>query len=183
LSAESQSPTPAPGARPKPRFRDYRFVVTYWLVFIGIIGGMAALNELYPALVEVHFSEWTAAASGFVMRLLGWGGRVEGISIINPYCHFYIIGECTAYYLIAIYLAATVAYPAPWLRRLVGIVVGIPVVLVVNVLRLVTLCYMKRMYPLLFESAHLLFWQALMIFFTILVWIVWVSTFAHPRES
>lgn len=177
-------PAGAPsGGRLRSALSHYGYVFMYWLIFVGILGGMAYANEKYPALVEVHFSRWTAQGTGWIMRLLGMGGAVHGIEIVNPYCRFIIIGECTAYYPMGIFVAAVMAYPCRIIQKLVGFAWGLPVILLFNLLRLVTLCYVFRMYPTFFDAVHILVWQSLMIFFTILIWVLWVATLGHGDAS
>jgi archaeosortase B (VPXXXP-CTERM-specific) len=157
----------------------YGYVLMYWGIFVGILGAFVTVNEMWRELVEVHFSTWTAEATGWVMRLIGMGAEVRGIRLANEFCRFIIIGECTAYYPIGIYLAAVLAYPVPWTRKLLGVVIGLPVIVAFNLFRLVSLCYIFRWWPDLFHAIHALVWQSLMIFFTIVVWMLWVSTIAH----
>jgi archaeosortase B (VPXXXP-CTERM-specific) len=164
-------------------WKRYGSVLLYWIVFIGILGLAIFINERYPKFVEVHFSKWTASTSGLLMRILGMGGEVDGIHITNRYCRFHIIGECTAYYPLAIFLGATLAFPVRWWRKLLGIVLGIPLLLIVNQARLITLCYIYRWYPDLFDAIHALVWQAMMIFFTVIVWILWVTTLGQEHAS
>jgi archaeosortase B (VPXXXP-CTERM-specific) len=163
--------------------KRYGGVLVYWVVFMGILGGMVFINEKWPKLVEVHFSVVTAEVAGWIMRVIGMGGTVDGIYITNPYCRFYIIGECTAYYPLAIYLAAVAAFPVALLRKLMGLAFGIPLLLLINQARLVTLCYIYSSYPDLFDAIHALVWQAMMIFFTVIVWILWVSLMGQPDEN
>lgn len=157
-------------------WQRYGSVLLYWVIFVGILGSMVFINEWYPKVVEVHFSNWTAATCGLLMRIVGMGAEVDGIYITNGYCRFHIIGECTAYYPLGIFLAATIAFPVRWWRKLVGVALGIPLLLFVNQARLVTLCYIYRWYPDLFDALHALVWQSLMIFFTVVIWILWVAT-------
>ena len=161
----------------------YGSVLLYWVIFIGILGLMVFINEKWPKAVEVHFSRWTAELAGWIMRVIGMGGTVEGIYITNSYCRFYIIGECTAYYPLAIYLAAVAAFPVSVVRKLLGLAFGIPLLLLVNQARLVSLCYIYRSYPDLFDSIHALVWQSLMIFFTVIIWILWISTLGPRHET
>jgi archaeosortase B (VPXXXP-CTERM-specific) len=164
-------------------WQRYGSVVLYWVIFVGILGAMVFINERFPRFVEVYFSEWTASTCGLFMRIVGMGASVDGIYISNGYCRFHIIGECTAYYPLGIFLAATMAFPVRWWRKLVGVAVGIPALLLVNQARLVTLCYIYRWYPDLFDAVHALVWQSLMIFFTVVLWILWVALMGQRDEA
>lgn len=180
MSDELQPPTQEP---PKSFFKRYGFILGYWLIFIGILGGLVAANEIYPSLVSVHASRATASLLGFTMAILGSSGTVEGITFTNIHCRFHIISECTAYFPVAIFLASVLAYPCRIRAKLIGVLVGVPMVLLFNIGRLVTLCYIRSYYPSLFDTIHILIWQSLIIFFTVFLWILWVSTVASRYET
>ena len=76
----------------------------------------------------------------------------------------------------AIFIAAVIAHPARWGRRLLGIGLGVPALVVINIVRLVSLCYVGALRPDLFDVAHELVWQSLMVFLTVVLWLVWAVT-------
>ena len=178
--ADSGSPgeRPAAAARAGMPFGVTRLLV-HWGLFLGVLGVLVGLGQWKPALVNVHFARATARLMGWVMALFGEQSSVSGIVVGTSICRFRIIGECTAYYPIAIYIAAVLAFPAPWLRRLLGVVAGVPVMLVINQVRLVSLCYINRSFPEQFETLHIVVWQSLIIFFTVLLWMLWATMFAR----
>ena len=92
-----------------------------------------------------------------------------------------IIPECTAVYPIGLFACGVLAFPCGWRRRLAGIGLGVPVLVLINLLRLVSLCYLGERFPSLFDTAHLLVWQSLMIFLTVLTWLLWVTAIAARR--
>jgi len=175
--------TPATGERATdPSGGDsggYAALFKHWAIFLGILGATVAINEWQTSWVNIHFAKATAEFMGLITRLLGEGGSVTGIHISTNVCKFKIIGECTAYYPISIFIAAVLAFPVPWLRRIVGVLVGVPILLVINQGRLISLCYLFRAYPDEFEMIHLVVWQSLIIFFTVFVWILWVTLYAR----
>lgn len=177
---ESGQPTNGGGESPPPgRFRSYRQLFTHWAIFLGILGATVAVNQWQITWVNIHFASWTAEMMGWIMRMMGAGGAVHGIHVSTTVCKFKIIGECTAYYPLSIYLAAVLAFPVPWLRRVVGVVVGIPILMVINQGRLISLCYLLQVFPDEFEMIHLVVWQSLIIFFTVFVWVLWVTLYAR----
>lgn len=160
-------------------FRSYRQLFTHWAIFLGILGATVAINQWQITWVNIHFASFTAEVMGWIMRTFGEGGAVHGIHVSTNVCKFKIIGECTAYYPMSIYIAAVLAFPVPWFRRFVGVLVGIPILFVINQGRLISLCYLLRVYPDEFEMIHLLVWQSLIIFFTVFIWILWVTLYAR----
>lgn len=154
-------------------------LLVHWGLFLGVLGVLVGLGQWKPAIVNVHLSEATARLMGWVMSLLGEESSVRGILVATRVCRFRIIGECTAYYPIAIYVAAVLAFPAAWLRRLLGVLLGVPALLLVNQVRLVSLCYLYREFPDHFETLHIVVWQSLIIFLTVLTWVLWVTLLAR----
>lgn len=163
-------------------WRRYGEVLKGWLIFVAVIGVGAALDEKANHLVNTRFSEITAQVSAWLLGVLGAGGRAEGTMLISSYCVFEIIGECTGYYPCVIYTAAVLAYPCRFSRRLLGIALGLPALLLINQSRLISLCYVYRLSHENFEVIHVLVWQSLIIFFTVMLWILWVSTLARGHE-
>lgn len=148
-----------------------RGLLVPWLLFAGTLGGLVALNEWKSDWFNVWIPKWTAGQFAWVLDLLGLEGRANGRMVSCKACSFEIIGECTAFFPAAVLLAAIVAYPAAWKHKLWGVAIGIPAVVGLNIVRLLRLCYLNRKHPEIFELVHLLVWQSLLIFFTLLLWL------------
>jgi archaeosortase B (VPXXXP-CTERM-specific) len=157
-------------------FRLYGPLLKHWAIFLGILGVLVAFNEWNTRFVNLHMATATAGVMAWLLDLLGLEAYSNGIRVGCSICKFRIIGECTAYYPLSIYIAAVMAFPSPWLRRVLGVLLGVPAILVINQVRLVSLCYIWNWFPDQFETIHIVIWQSLIIFFTVLVWIGWVLT-------
>ena len=151
-------------------------LVRHWLMFLGILGALVAVHEWKSAWVNLHLSRGTALLMAWIMNLIGVETTVRGVHVNCEICRFHIIGECTAFYPMCIYIAAVLSFPSAWPRRLLGVLLGLPALLAINQVRLISLCYIKRSFPEQFETIHIVVWQSLIIFFTVVLWIVWVST-------
>ena len=154
-------------------------LIKHWATFLGVLGVLVAISQWQVRWVNVYFAQATASVMAFILKVIGIQGKATGIRVTSTVCKFQIIGECTAYYPIAIYIAAVLAFPAPWGRRVLGVLLGIPAILLINQVRLVSLCYLLRAFPEHFETIHIVIWQSLIIFFTVLIWILWVTTLAR----
>ena len=160
-------------------YRGWQDLVKHWALFLGILGLAVAFSQWKSRLINHDFSVFTAKLMAWSMSLLGENGRSIGVNVGSDVCKFTIIGECTAYYPLAIFVAAVLAFPSPWSRRILGVVLGVPVMLVINQVRLVSLCYIERAWPEHFDVIHIVVWQSLIIFCTVLLWILWVTTLAR----
>jgi len=159
-------------------------IIRAWAVFALMIGLFTTL--LLVLNLYTNFDEWlctfTAQMLAGALWLLGAEGQTAGTVVTSKIFSAEIITECTAIFPIMIFLAAVIAYPSGWKKKLWGIALGVPAILVVNLIRLVSLFYIGYWFPTVFEAAHLLVWQSLIIFFAVLFWLVWVEVFVHRGQ-
>lgn len=161
-----------------------KLIIRAWTVFalmIGLFTTLLLFLNLYT-----DFDDWlnhaTAAMLAGALWLLGAGGQSIGTVVTSKIFSAEIITECTAIFPIMIFLAAVIAYPSGWKKKLWGILLGVPAIIFVNLIRLVSLFYIGYWFPSVFETAHLLVWQSLIIFFAVLFWLVWVEFFVHRGQ-
>jgi archaeosortase B (VPXXXP-CTERM-specific) len=163
--------------------RRHRPLLQHWGLFLVILGLLVALDEWASDALNRRFSEITAAWTAGSLRLLGLRAGANGVLVqATNVCRYQIIGECTAYFPCAVYAAAVASYPSRIVRRILGLALGIPLLLLLNQVRLVSLCFIQRSYPEYFEAMHLLVWQSLFVFFAVLLWIAWVATLGGADE-
>jgi exosortase/archaeosortase family protein len=132
--------------------------------------------------VDLHFLR-EAAASELEWALLGMGYSVEregamltvsGGGPAYPFT-FYIVEDCTAWKSMLFLFALIAAVPSiRWRRRLVGIVIGLPVLWFGNLLRNVSVVLLERTCGL--ETAMLVhdwLWRAGLMALVLAVWLAW----------
>ena len=161
----------------------HRRILRSWLVFLVLLEGMHLLLDWSGPRVWDFIDTSTARVTCRILSLLGADAHVQGKNIVSSIFSMQIIRECTAVHPIMIYVAAVVAYPCSWMSRLLGAAAGTVALLLVNQVRLVSLCFIGHFYPESFESVHMLVWQSLIIFITVLLWIVWASTVSPRHDS
>lgn len=98
--------------------------------------------------------------------------------------NFVVIPECGAIEVMAIFFAAVIAFPTRWWKRLVGIAAGIPIMYLVNILRLSCLAVIGALDRTgkWFNFSHHYAWQAVYIIFVVAVWLAWVEFLVHRRS-
>lgn len=90
---------------------------------------------------------------------------------------FYVISECGAIEVMAIFFAAIIAFPALWWKRVIGLVFGLPVMYAVNIFRLSCLGIIGALTAggKIFHFSHHYVWQAIYIVFVVVVWLAWLE--------
>ncbi len=116
---------------------------------------------------------WTAQLLAWSLSLLGHTAQSDGTRVLSTLYSVNVIRDCTAVHPIGIFVAAVVAYPARWRAKLIGVAAGVCALIVVNQVRLVSLCYIGRWYAKGFEVSHLIVWQALIVLFSVVLFLAW----------
>ncbi len=158
------------------------FIESHWLIvhssllfafFIGV------WLIAYPLIVQEKildmFLKLTATLTGVLLNLLGAGVEVSGTSVSSPAFSLRIGHECTALVPMVILSAAVLAYPSRTREKLQGLGIGLPVLLALNFVRVVTLYYVGVFIPGFFETAHFVVWQSVMVISVIVLWLLWVG--------
>ncbi len=68
---------------------------------------------------------------------------------------------------------AICAYRSTWRLKAVGVALGVPLLLGLNMMRLVHLFYLGVYRPQLFHVAHAYAWQAVMVAAVFILWLAW----------
>lgn len=153
-----------------------RFMVRYAVVLsLGFL--VIALRPVNDRVVN-PYTTFVAHQARFVLNLLGESARVDGQVLSSPRFAVQIYNGCNGLEAILVFVAGVLAFPAPWRRRLVGVVVGVLTIQVVNIIRVVSLFYIGIFKPQWFAVSHVFIWQSLIILVGVVLWLVWVQRYA-----
>ncbi|HEX8010574.1 MAG TPA: exosortase H [Casimicrobiaceae bacterium] len=157
--------------------------------FLGFLLLQATLfgAELTPWAQRWFVEPWTASlatisadiARVFDPTVLSQGNVLQ--SARNGFA-VAIVAGCNGVEATIVLLAAILAFPAPWKRKLLGLAVGVTAVQGLNMVRVVSLFYLGQWSQPAFEFAHLYVWQALIMLDVLIVWLLWVRTLPHAAS-
>lgn len=94
-----------------------------------------------------------------------------------------IVAGCNGIEASIVLVAAILAFPATWKRKLVGLAIGIVAVQGLNIIRVISLFYLGQWSFDAFEWAHLYVWQALIMLDVLIVWLLWMRTLPRAEPS
>lgn len=161
---------------PEVRFplRFAAWATALWLFIQAPVGVLPALQSGTLQLVSA-----SAALTGLPNRV-----EAEAVVSFGPGLFRYQVTQvCTAWGPAVLLVAAVLAYPASWRRRASGLLVGLPLLLMLNVVRLVSMAWLGVRWPDLFEQAHGFWWQALVILSVALGWLAWAHRLEAERSA
>lgn len=190
-TAPSSNPPRGPGPRGDGVAPDA------WLLgrhpILRFVGTFAALIIPLTVFYYVHFKETdtykaylclNADVSAALLCIFGTPARADGISVrsSSPAFGLTVAQGCDAIQPAILFLCAVLASPVAFKAKWPGILVGVPLLLLLNQARIVTLFYVGAYRPKLFNIMHIDVWQALFIGIALLFWLFWVSWVKKRRN-
>jgi exosortase H (IPTLxxWG-CTERM-specific) len=120
--------------------------------------------------------DFTAAATGAIANLFGAAAQVHGSEVTSPDFSMSIVFGCTGIVPMVIFISAVLAYPCTAKQKAMGIALGIVALYVLNLVRMVSLFFIgAHLSENIFNTAHFLIWQPVMILAAIVLWLFWVE--------
>lgn len=180
--------TVAAEGRSSSRCSVLKFLLIFFILLV-VFYVFTEFSSIYRnRIVPCHLHS-IARISGHLLTLLGQDITVTGSSIHSPRFTANIIRGCDAVEAIALYVCAVLAFPLPFLKKLSGIITGTLLLLILNFIRIVSLFLIGAYSIKLYNLMHIDVWQALFIFFAVLIWILWLlwatrsQVATHPVSS
>ena len=133
-----------------------RPILGFVLLFVILMGAYYAMTFL--DVIEMRaipaYMRLNARASAAVLNVFGENTQVRGTSITSDRFSVDIQHGCDAIDPSALFLAAVLAFPAPFRSKLPGLLIGTIVIALVNLIRIITLFYTGIYFPRAFQAMH-----------------------------
>ncbi|MEW6270725.1 MAG: exosortase H, partial [Thermodesulfobacteriota bacterium] len=158
--------------------------VRFALLFVLLAGALTAIASTDAARVALHepASRAVAVLTSWPLRLLG-DVAAQGDELSFDGFRAVVVEACNGVLPTLIYCAAVLAFPSRWRDKAIGVAIGVPAILLVNVVRVASLMVLGAHWPSLFERMHIFVWQTLVIALAMAVWIYWVEAWVQPDEA
>ncbi len=125
--------------------------------------------------------ELTARTTTWLLHRLGLEAVRTAAVIHHPGGFAYeIYYRCTGVLPAAILAILILAHPGPWRRKWLGVAAGIPLLVALNLVRLVHLFTLGVHSPGVFDLAHGFVWEAVLLAATLALWWLWRRWAARP---
>ena len=118
----------------------------------------------------------SSAIAGIATFALGYLGvpATQDATIINVGGFIAIVSaECTAIEILLVFSAAVLVWPVSLRAKATAILLLIPVLVVLNLVRVISLLLTGIGYPEHFDTVHLKIWQPVMLLAAIAIWLLW----------
>ena len=146
-------------------------------LFLGTIGilGWLSLIPVGRRLFVEPVTELSVAASHFLINLFGGEATQEGTRLIGPRMSLDVRDACNGVVAMILFIGAVVAHEARASMKLLGLLLGLVVIWLVNLVRIATLYAVAAIAPARLEFFHIYVWQTLIILCVVAIWYAWAS--------
>lgn len=112
--------------------------------------------------------------SAAIMRFLGYDVSTDGLAIVWPQTSMTLNPSCAKVASYLLLASAILAFPASFRAKFVGIVVGILIQWVTNLVRILSFCFTVVHFPNIGKIIHDTVWSPLPKFIALLFFIIWI---------
>lgn len=156
-----------------------RFAITY-LVLMGIFFFIIGFTPLQK-IIDLNglYTKGVVVVTSTVLKIMSIPSTYQGSIIQLPSISLDVKFGCNGLEAVMIYSVAVIAFPAAWKKKILGIVAGLIIIQVINILRIASLAYSGIHFRRLFEYIHIYVAQGLMIAISLGVFFIYL----HYAES
>lgn len=125
--------------------------------------------------VVAPFTRAITAVSGSALNLIGEEVQRSGTTLRGDRFAVDLRNGCNGLEAMVFVAAAILAYPASWKHRGIGMLAGVTLIQLVNLVRVTSLYLLGRYRPDLFEMFHLTIWQSVIFALSIFFFVAWTG--------
>ena len=154
-------------------------------VFVLLMGAFYAITFLRVMNTKVlpGLQVFNARVSTGIMNIFGENAQAIDTNITSQRYSVNIKHGCDAIEPIALFVAAVLAFPAPWRTKLPGLLIGTLILTALNIVRIISLFYIGIHWNAAFDTMHIDVWQPAFIVFSLFFWVVWALWATKPRAG
>lgn len=150
-------------------------------VALLVVGDVLMTTDRIDAWIVTPWTSLNTAWSAALARLVGMEAAAQGAILSAGSASIDVKQGCNGLHALLIYACAVLAVPAPWARKLAGLLAGGAAILGFNLLRLVNLLAVARYAPARLELFHLYIWQTLIVILALATFLGWGVFIARGR--
>jgi len=159
------------------RKRPQRLVLRFAMAFVALVLAFSACVQIdYVVFDSAATSAISRVAAAAIVGLMSLAGAVverSGQVIIYHAASFEILSDCTGIEVMGLFAAAVIAFPCRWRPRLTVLGFGLPILLVLNVVRMISLIYVGAHWPMALSYGHLYVWPVVLLTVALGIWLQW----------
>lgn len=153
------------------------------VLFAVFLAALHAFTWLFALKGYIKWGYGTAHIVSSILNATGIQNTVDYNIIHLRNDTWNVTSECTAINAVFLFIAFICAYSSAFRSKVLGLIAGIPLIVAVNILRLVVLGWVTEYWP---KNAHLFHdyvWETIFLFFIIALWFIWINLVVSREKN
>ena len=163
-------------ARKNERALVRRFALSFFALVLLFSAAVHVDVQFFNGVTTRHLTRYVATVVAGVMSLAGAEVTQSGEIIVYRTSSFEVLGDCTGIEVIGLFTAAVLAFPSRWRQRLGALALGIPMLMGLNLLRMISLIYLGARSPTALHYGHLYVWPIVLLTAALGMWLQWARS-------
>ena len=167
-------------------FNANQKALRFLLLFCVIFGVLYFLFGVAPGVrfgIIKPYTRLLARGVVAVINLFGAGAWADGTIVSSERFSMNIAMGCDGVEASSLLAAGVLAFPTSWRAKLIGLAAGMPLIHVINLLRLVGLYYAGLYLPSVVEGIHVYVAQTIVILLSMAILVLWLERVATNRAN
>lgn len=152
--------------------------IVYLFVLNCLISDFATKFFERPFRSFIRFNAHTVST---LLNAVDVSNTVKGNTIWSKQTGLEIIDECTGILILNIYLAGILAFPVSFKKKILGVLLGIPIIFLFNILRIFSLFLIIRWHHDYFDLFHGFVWNYSYTPILIVTYLIWLRSIHYER--
>ncbi len=149
------------------------FVLRFF-AFVFLLSVLVRVDiNAFGGVLNRGLTEHSAAVVASTLSLFGADVTRRGATIVYHSAAFRVIDECTGIEVIGLFVAAVLAFPSAWRHRLLGLALGVPSLLLLNLIRMCTLILVGASSARALDIGHVYVWPVIVLTMAMVIWLSW----------
>ncbi|MBK5275676.1 MAG: archaeosortase/exosortase family protein [Desulfuromonadales bacterium] len=153
------------------------------ILFAVILAGLHAFTWLFALKGYIQWGNGTAQIVSTILNTMGIQNIVDRNIICLHNDTWNVTSECTAVNAVFLFVSFVLAYSSEFKSKAIGVATGIPLILTINIIRLVVLGWVTEYWPKHAHLFHDYVWETIFIFFIISLWFVWINLVVSREKN
>jgi len=153
------------------------------LLFALILISLHAFTWLFALKGYIQWGNGTAHVVSAILNGMGIENLVDRNIIQLRNDTWNVTSECTAVNAVFLFVSFVLAYTARFKAKAVGLLAGIPLIISVNIVRLVALGWVTEYWPAQAHLFHDVVWQTVFVFFIVTLWFFWINMVVNREKT
>lgn len=153
------------------------------VLFASFLMALHAFTWLFSLKGYIKWGYGTAHIVSSILNASGIHNTVDYNIIYLRNNTWNVTSECTAVNAVFLFMSFILAYTSSLRSKALGLISGIPLIIAVNIVRLVALGWVTEYWPKQAHLFHDYVWETIFLFFIVALWFVWINLVSNREKT